>query len=115
MTLLFLLLPCASIAGEADVIAAEVEHVSGDFIRFKVTIRHADEGWGHYAQRFEVLDMAGNVLAVRVLRHPHIKEQSITRSLTTSISAEIEQVMIRAYDSVHKIGGAELTLDIIKD
>ncbi|MGF1527919.1 MAG: hypothetical protein ACFCBW_14175 [Candidatus Competibacterales bacterium] len=39
--------------GEADVLAVEVR-ATGNAFRFDVTVRHTDEGWDHYADRFEV-------------------------------------------------------------
>jgi hypothetical protein len=43
--------------------------------RFSVTVRHADEGWDHYADRWEVLTSDGTLLATRTLYHPHVNEQ----------------------------------------
>jgi hypothetical protein len=40
-----------------------------------VTVRHADEGWEHYADCWEVLTLDGEVLATRELAHPHDNEQ----------------------------------------
>lgn len=110
-----LLLPCASIAGEADILAAEVESVGGEFYRFKVTVQHDDEDWNHYAQRWEILSTDGKLLAIRVLRHPHINEQPFTRSVTAIIPEDIDQVVIRAYDLVHEFGGKEFTLNLNKE
>ncbi|SFR45399.1 hypothetical protein SAMN04488005_2135 [Yoonia tamlensis] len=52
--------------------------VSGD--RVSVTILHADTGWDHYADGWEVLDADGNRLGFRELAHPHVNEQPFTRS-----------------------------------
>lgn len=109
---LFLLLPCIAYAGEADVIAAEVEHAGGNFYRFKVTVQHDDESWEHFAKAWEVLDTDGNILGARILMHPHINEQPFTRSQTITIPENVNQVTIRAYDLVHEFGGKELTIDI---
>lgn len=103
------------LAGEADVIAAEVEHVGGDFYRFNVTVQHDDEGWEHFAKAWEVLDADGNLLGARILLHPHINEQPFTRSQTIAIPENVNQVTIRAYDLVHKFGGKELTINIKKE
>ena len=112
--LVLLLFSCASIAGEADVIAAKVEHMGGNFYRFDVTVQHADESWEHFSKAWEVLDMDGKVLGARILQHPHTHEQPFTRSHTLTIPENINQVKIRAYDLVHEYGGKELTLDIKK-
>lgn len=113
--ILFSLISLRCFAGEADVIAADVEHVGGDFYRFNVTVQHDDESWEHFAKAWEVLDAEGNILGARILLHPHINEQPFTRSHTITIPANINQVTIRAYDLVHKFGGKELTLDLHPD
>jgi hypothetical protein len=113
-TLFILILPSTVFAGEADVIAAKVEHTGGNFYRFSVTLQHNDESWEHFAKAWEVLDLDGKVLGVRVLLHPHINEQPFTRSQIISIPENINQVTIRAYDLVHEFGGKELTLEIKK-
>lgn len=76
-------------------------------------MRHADEGWDHDADRFEVLAPDGTVPGTRVLLHPHVEEQPFTRSLgDVTIPAGIESVRIRAHDSVHGYGGAEVEREI---
>ena len=99
-------------AGEADVVNAGVD-CEGPECRFTVTVRHADEGWDHYADKWEVLDGNGNVLGVREFAHPHVREQPFTRSLDgVEIPDGVEEVIIRAGDSVHGYGGKELTVRI---
>ncbi|HBB56055.1 MAG TPA: hypothetical protein DCZ49_07705 [Hyphomonadaceae bacterium] len=51
-----------AVAGEADVIAARADRVSDGVYRISATIRHADTGWEHYADAFEVLGPDGKVL-----------------------------------------------------
>ena len=100
-------------AGEADVLAAEAKALDGGRYRFDVTVRHADEGWQHYADRWEVLAPDGTVLATRVLRHPHVDDQPFTRSLpAVAIPEGTRRVTVRAHDSVHGLGGAELTIEL---
>jgi hypothetical protein len=102
-----------SIAGEADVIAVKMTPRGDHRYDFSVTVRHADSGWDHYANRWEVLDVAGNVIASRVLLHPHVAEQPFTRGLSgVEIPAAIKQVRIRAHDLVHEYGGSELVVDL---
>ena len=95
-------------AGEADVIDVKVVKVDADVYRFSVTVRHEDEGWDHYADRWDILDMEGNNLGSRVLMHPHEDEQPFTRSKTLSLPMHVEKVRIRAHDKVHGTGGAEI-------
>ena len=100
-------------AGEADVTAVEALRQSDGLWRFDVTVEHADEGWDHYADRWDVVAPDGTVLGERVLMHPHVAEQPFTRSLTgVSIPDDVDMVTIRAHDSVHGLGGAEMTVDL---
>lgn len=102
----------AALAGKADVLEADVS-CEGGACRFSVTVEHADEGWDHYADKWEILDTEGNVLGVRELAHPHVNEQPFTRSLgNVEIPEGIDNVIIRAHDSVHGHGGAELTVEL---
>ncbi len=103
----------AALAGEADVIAAKAMPEGGGTWRFEVTVRHADAGWDHYADAYEILDPEGGLLGRRVLLHPHVDEQPFTRSLSgVRIPGHLKQVRIRAHDKVHGWGGRELTLEL---
>ena len=107
-----LLTAAAAAAGEADVIAVEVTR-SAAGLRFSVTVRHDDEGWDHFADRWEVLGPAGEVLALRVLAHPHENEQPFTRTLAgVEIAPGLRAVRVRAHDSVHGDGGAEIEVEL---
>jgi len=101
-------------AGEADVIAATATQDIRGTWSVSATILHADTGWEHYADRFDVLDDEGNVLGSRTLFHPHVDEQPFTRSLNAlAIPDEVTTITVRAHDSVHELGGAtvEITLE----
>lgn len=100
-------------AGEADVVAVEFSVGADGRFSFDVTVAHADDGWSHYADRFEILDLEGNLLGTRVLLHPHDEELPFTRSLTgVEIPGQVFEVIVRAHDNVHGFGGAELRLPI---
>lgn len=89
-------------AGAAEVVSATAERQSNDTYRFSVTLRHADTGWEHYANRWDVLGPDDEVLGSRILHHPHVNEQPFTRSLSgVKIPGHLKQVWIRAADSVH--------------
>ncbi len=97
-----------AMAGEADVLAVEVAKTSSGATVFIVTVRHEDVGWDHYADRWEILGPDGTILATRVLRHPHVEEQPLTRSLRVfAIPEGITRVRVRAHDKVHGFGGLE--------
>jgi hypothetical protein len=80
--------------------------------RVSATVQHADTGWDHYANRWDVLDPEGNVIGVRELAHPHENEQPFTRSLTLDIPAGTQFITLRANDSVHGLGGLTFKLDL---
>ncbi len=99
-------------AGDANVIDATVA-ARGDGYRFDVTVRHGDEGWYHYANRWEVVTPDGKVIDERVLHHPHASEQPFTRSLRgVDIPDGISRVRLRAHDSVHGYGGTDMTVEL---
>ena len=93
-------------AGEADVLKVTVRK-AGDGYSFDVSVRHADTGWKHYANKWEVLSPDGKtVLGTRTLLHPHEDEQPFTRSLSgVRVPAKFNEVLVRAHDSVHEYGG----------
>ena len=102
-------------AGEADVLDVRIRAQGNATYQFDVTVRHADEGWDHYADAFEVLSSDGSRLGVRTLIHPHVNEQPFTRSLGgVAIPAGVEAVRVRAHDSVHGYGGREMTVGVPK-
>ncbi|WP_420409445.1 hypothetical protein [Hoeflea sp.] len=91
----------------------EFQQTADGTYRFDVTVRHADDGWDHYADRWQVLAPDGTVLGERVLLHPHDTEQPFTRSLAgVDIPPDIRAVTLRAHDSRHGWGGAELQIDL---
>lgn len=99
-----------ALAGEADVVDARAAK-AGDGWRFDVTVRHADEGWDHYADAWRVVGPDGTVLGTRTLYHPHVNEQPFTRSLSgVAVPAGVTSVTIEAHDSVHGWGGKTVNL-----
>jgi len=122
MTLLFslglfclisILSALSAFAGEADILDAEIREGAGGTYTVSATVAHADTGWEHYADAFDVLAPDGTVLATRVLLHPHVEEQPFTRSVSgVEIPDGIVEVTIRAHDSVHGYGGATVTIPV---
>lgn len=112
--LLFLAACPPVLAGPADVIKVEMMAFAKEGTwRFDVTVRHADTGWKHYADRWEVVAPDGRILATRVMLHPHEAEQPFTRSLDGVIIPDgVDTVTVRAHDSVHGYGGTEITLTV---
>lgn len=111
---LLLLVPFVafSSAGEADVVKVETHRVADGYY-FNVTVLHSDEGWDHYANKWDVVSPDGQVLGTRTLYHPHVDEQPFTRSLSGVIIPKgINKVTIRAHDLVHEYGGKVVTITL---
>jgi len=108
-----LLAATSVLAGEADVVAAEAFLNADGTFRIEATVSHADTGWAHYANSFEIVAPDGTVLSTRVLAHPHVDEQPFTRGLgSVAVPAGIDSISIRAHDLVHEYGGLEFQLDL---
>ncbi len=101
-------------AGEADVLSVKLSKMGGGVYRFDVTVAHADTGWEHYADNWQVLDLDGNLLGERILAHPHEREQPFTRSTTVAIPAGLVRVRVRAHDKVHDFGGTDVVVEIAR-
>ncbi len=110
---LVLFLPGVVLAGEADVIEVKTVRLEDNTFRFDVTVSHGDEGWKHYADKWDIVGPDGTVIGTRTLHHPHVNEQPFTRSLSgVTIDKGIGKVMVRAHDSVHEYGGEVVTVDL---
>jgi hypothetical protein len=89
-------------AGEALIEGVKAQCNQKRICKFDVTIRHADEGWSHFANGWLIFTPAGEVLGHRALAHPHVDEQPFTRSIrNVKIPPGIDTVILRANDSVH--------------
>ncbi|VAW69538.1 hypothetical protein MNBD_GAMMA09-2504 [hydrothermal vent metagenome] len=86
-------------ASEVEIISVNAECDKARECIFRVELRHADTGWDHYANFWQVMGPDGKVLVERVLHHPHVNEQPFTRSSSrVTIAANIKQVTIKAGD-----------------
>ena len=105
--------PAGEAATLADVLFVRARLQADGTWSFDVTVQHEDTGWEHYADRWEVLSPDGQVLATRVLTHPHVNEQPFTRSQSGIVIPEgITQVRVRAHDLVDGYGGREVVVDL---
>ena len=106
-----LLLPGIGLADEVRILEVKVDCRGS--CSFAVTVEHADEGWNHYADQWDVMTLDGKVLGTRVLHHPHENEQTFTRSLSgVMVPPGTKQVKVRARDSVHGYSPQEFLVDI---
>ncbi len=111
--LLLIGMSISAYAGEADVLSVKADCTVDNICMISVTVRHADTGWTHYADAWEVLTPDGELLASRVLAHPHVNERPVTRSLPrVPVPADLDSVVVRAHDSVHGYGGREVRLKL---
>ena len=102
-----------AIAGANEVNIVNVKVQCRVDCTFSVTLEHADTGWEHYANQWDVVTLDGKLLKSRVLYHPHVDEQPFTRSLSgVSIPKEIKQVKIRAKDLKHGYSKQEFLVDL---
>ena len=107
------LLTPAAFAGKADVVDVKITPSGDNTYRFDVTVSHADEGWDHYANQWDVVAPDGKILGSRVLLHPHETEQPFSRSLAgVEIPQEVNRVTVRARDSLHGYGGKEMSIEV---
>ena len=87
----------ACIASDAEIVKVKAELTSAQKYNIVVTVKHADEGWEHYANAWRVYSADGELIGERVLHHPHVKEQPFTRNLLgLRIPNEVTEVRIVA-------------------
>lgn len=101
-----------SFAGQADIIDGKITALGDNRYRIDATVRHADTGWEHYADRWDVTTEDGTVIGARKLAHPHENEQPFTRSLTLTIPPDTKKIILQAHDSVHGLGGAVFEMNV---
>ncbi len=107
------LIPFSAVAGEADVEKVRIAKERAGTYRFDVTVRHADAGWKHYADKWDIVAPGGRILGTRVLLHPHELEQPFTRSLSgVRIPRGVTRVTVRAHDKVDGYGGEVVTVTV---
>ncbi len=110
-------LACALCA--AGVAAGEVEILdvlfrsSGKTWDIRVKLRHDDEGWRHYADAWRLRALDGTVLATRVLRRPHMREQPFTRGLRgVRLPPGMRWVVVEARDGLHGWSRHKVRVDL---
>jgi hypothetical protein len=101
----------------AQVLYVTVEKQSPETWSFSVKVRHADSGWDHYANLWEVVNAdTGEVLGARKLLHPHVNEQPFVRSLDgVHIPSDADKVTVRARCNKHGFEGKQVDIDLTKD
>ena len=101
-------------ANDVKILAADFHHNSNNRWAVQVTLKHDDTGWDHYADEWRLVDDKGNVLADRVLFHPH-EEQPFTRGLGgIELPKGISTIYVEAHDKVHGWTTHRLKVDMSK-
>jgi len=96
------LAPSVLMANEVEIIDVKATQLKDKTWDFSVTLKHADEGWDHYANEWQVIAPDNKILATRTLYHPHVNEQPFTRGTQgVKIPDEIKSVKVIAKDTVH--------------
>lgn len=112
-TVVMLMFMSQASAGDAAVLDVTVRANDDGTYAFTATLAHHDEGWSHYATKWEVLGPQGKVLGTRELFHPHVGEQTFTRSLgRVEVPIGVTEVTVRAYDNVHGAGTRTFTVEL---
>lgn len=92
-------LAAPALASDVEIVAVEAVE-TGSGWRFSVTLNHADSGWEHYADAWEVRGADGTVYGARILLHPHVNEMPFTRSQSgIVIPGDVSRVYIHARDT----------------
>lgn len=99
-------------AGEANVLKVVIEKSDNGSFNVHTTVQHDDEGFEHYADRWEILDMDGNILDTRILTHPHSAAPFTRSIMRASLPEGIKEILVRAHDNVHGYGGEEIKVPI---
>lgn len=103
----------AAWAGQASVLDVVARANADGTYGFDVTVSHADEGWSHYADRWDILGPDGKTIDSRLLYHPHVDEQPFTRSLgRVEIPIGVTRVTVRAHDTKHGDGKRTFAVDL---
>jgi len=102
-----------ALANEVEVVDVKATQASDKTWSFAVTLKHADEGWDHYANEWQVIASDDKILATRTLYHPHVNEQPFTRGTQgVKIPDDIKTVRIIAKDTVHGLSKKAVELEL---
>ncbi len=101
-------------ANDVEIVKVVLTKQTGTW-RADVTLKHADEGWKHYADGWRLVDADGNEIGMRTLYHPHVKEQPFTRSLRDfQIPAKTKILFVEARDLKHGWSANKVRIDMTK-
>ena len=100
-------------ANEVEIVDVKARQDKDKSWRFAVTLKHADEGWDHYANEWQVIAADDKILATRTLYHPHVDEQPFTRNISgVKIPDDVKTVRVIARDTVHGHAKTAMLVDL---
>jgi len=112
----FLVISSIATANQVEVVDVKATQSKDKTWSFAVTLKHADEGWDHYANEWQVIAPDDKILATRTLYHPHVNEQPFTRGTQgVKISDDIKTVRIIAKDTVHGLSKHAIELELVSN
>lgn len=98
----FLFSAVAAYAGEPEIAGVDVEK-HNDLYTITVGVKHADEGWNHYVDKWIVRSQDGRVVAERNLNHPHTNaadQNGVYRKLSgIKLPAGSKTIKIEVHDT----------------
>lgn len=110
---LVLIFSVSSQANEVEITNVVAHQASDKTWTFAVTLKHADTGWDHYANEWQVIAPDNKILATRTLYHPHVEEQPFTRNTSgVKIPASMETVRVIAKDTVHGLSKTAMQINL---
>jgi hypothetical protein len=97
---------------EANVLDVSFEQIDEEKFLIEVTLVHDDDGEApNFADLWQVEDLSGNILGIRVLLHSH-GNQPFARSETITIPQAVSEVVVRGHDMIHGHGGQSMRVDL---
>ena len=100
-------------ANEVEIVNVKAHKSNDKSWTFAVTLKHADAGWDHYANQWQVIAPDNKILATRILYHPHVNEQPFTRNTSgVKIPDSIKSVRIIAKDTVHGLSHKAVEIEL---
>lgn len=88
-------------APNAEILFVRAQETNPGIWRFDVRVNHPDVGWEDYTDGWHVETSDGQILATRILLHPHENEMPFSRSQGgVEIPAAVNEVQIRSHDLV---------------
>lgn len=113
LSITFLIISSTANANEVEITDVKIHQSSDKTWTFAVTLKHADEGWDHYANEWQVIAPDNKILATRTLYHPHVDEQPFTRNTSgVKIPDNMESVRVIAKDTVHGLSKKAMEVNL---